>query len=187
MNNYFSLPLRFHTAVAFALLVHVCTGHVHAENKRECLDVQPAGALDGNVIGIQDGDTFDLLTDAKHTYRIRLAEVDAPESGQDFGGVSKQGLASLVFNRPVAASCPSTDCYGRQVCQVFVEALNVNLAQVQGGLAWSEPRYVKNPQIKVAQSEAQISKRGLWSMPAPVPPWEFRRAKKNKSVFKGEL
>ncbi len=38
--------------------------------------------LQGRVVSIADGDTFTLLTANKQQIRIRLAEIDTPESGQ---------------------------------------------------------------------------------------------------------
>ena len=55
----------------------------------------PSYTLRGKAVRIVDGDTFDLLVD-KTTYRIRLAGIDAPEKGQDFGSASKQMLGASV-------------------------------------------------------------------------------------------
>jgi hypothetical protein len=46
----------------------------------------------GKVIAIADGDTLRILTADKRQRIIRLNGIDAPESGQDFGQVSKRHL-----------------------------------------------------------------------------------------------
>ena len=53
----------------------------------------------GKVIGIADGDTLRILTSDKRPLIIRLNGIDAPESGQDFGQVSKRHLSDLVFRQ----------------------------------------------------------------------------------------
>ena len=56
-----------------------------------------AAGLSGRVVSITDGDTFTLLTTDKQQVKIRLAEIDAPESSQPYGNKSKQVLSGLVF------------------------------------------------------------------------------------------
>ncbi len=36
-------------------------------------------AIDGRVVGIQDGDTLTILDAGRNQHRIRLASIDAPE------------------------------------------------------------------------------------------------------------
>ena len=60
-----------------------------------------AGELSGKVIGISDGDTFTLLNADKQQVKIRLAEIDAPESAQPYGNRSKQTLSGLIFSKDV--------------------------------------------------------------------------------------
>ena len=57
--------------------------------------------LRGRVVGGSDGDTFTPLTADKQLVKIRLAEIDAPESGQPYGNRSKQVLSNLVFGKDV--------------------------------------------------------------------------------------
>lgn len=51
------------------------------------------------VIGISDGDTLTVLDKDKQQVKIRLAEIDAPESHQAFGSRSKQSLSNLCFGK----------------------------------------------------------------------------------------
>ena len=60
-----------------------------------------AATLAGRIVGVHDGDTSTLLTASKQSVRIRLAEIDAPESRQPYGQRAKQALSALAFGRPV--------------------------------------------------------------------------------------
>jgi endonuclease YncB( thermonuclease family) len=43
------------------------------------------------------------------------------------------------------------------------------------GLAWHHKKYSSDPVLAEAEEQARRLKKGLWSMPNPVPPWEYRR------------
>jgi endonuclease YncB( thermonuclease family) len=89
------------------------------------------------VDDVIDGDTFDT----SEGYRIRLADVDAPEIGETGYLESAEYLELLVEDKTVTLDIDSisgTDPYGRYVCLVYVEynsthSLNVNQALVDGG------------------------------------------------------
>src|SRR5260221_8326308 len=49
-----------------------------------------AAQLTGRVVGVADGDTLTLLTPDHRQVRIRLAEIDAPESRQPWGARAKK-------------------------------------------------------------------------------------------------
>ncbi|WP_231552524.1 thermonuclease family protein [Oligella urethralis] len=44
------------------------------------LQVQAAEWIQGKVVGVSDGDTVTVLDAGKQRYRIRLDQIDAPES-----------------------------------------------------------------------------------------------------------
>ncbi len=50
-----------------------------------------ADVIKGRVVRVSDGDTIVVLDAQKVQHKIRLAGIDAPESKQAFGQVSKQG------------------------------------------------------------------------------------------------
>lgn len=148
---------------------------------------QPAkgDVLEGKAVHIPDGDTFDLLTDEKKKFRVRMSGIDAPEKAQDYGQVSKEGLGGMMQNQRLKIVVRDVDRYGRSVCDVY--ALKpagetwINLQMVQNGWAWHYKQYSKDPQLAAAEQSARTAKKGLWAQPNPTPPWEFRASKRGKA------
>ena len=90
-----------------------------------------------------------MLDSNKLRHKIRLDGIDAPEKGQPFGERSKQSLSGWVYGKTVSLEWSKVDRYGRFVATVRVAPpgacapgapcnamLNVNLAQIEAGLAW---------------------------------------------------
>lgn len=136
-----------------------------------------AAELRGRVFSIADGYTFTLLTTEKQQVKIRLAEIDAPESGQPYGQKSKQALADLVFQKDVSVRVQTTDRYGRIVGRPYVGDLDVCAEMVRIGAAWAYRQYLRDEHLLAAEAEAKIEKRGLWGLSEVqnVSPWEWRR------------
>lgn len=145
-----------------------------------------AAGIEGRVVGISDGDSVTVLDIDKVQHKIRLAGIDAPEKGQDFGNRSKESLSELVYDQTVLVQTEKKDRYGRDVGKVLVQGVDVSLVQVQRGLAWHYKAYEREQSASdrilydFAENEARASRRGLWVAPDPVPPWDFRRKKRNK-------
>lgn len=129
----------------------------------------------GKCVGVTDGDTIRVIH-AGRAVKIRLEGIDCPEMGQDFGTRAKQFTSSMVFGKEVQIREVTTDRYGRTVARVYVGNLDVCLELVNAGLAWHYKHYSSDPVLARAEEEARVAKRGLWSMPNPIPPWEWRRA-----------
>lgn len=126
------------------------------------------------VIGISDGDTLTLLVDQRPV-KIRLANIDAPESGQAWGNRSKQSLSELCWGKDAAYDTQTVDRYGRTVAVVYCGGIEANRAQVERGMAWVYPRYNRDPSLLQLQEQAKAEQRGLWADREPVPPWEWRK------------
>lgn len=67
-----------------------------------------ATELTGKVVGVSDGDTLTLLVPDGASFKqvkVRLGEIDTPESAQPYGERAKQQLSDLAFGRQARASC----------------------------------------------------------------------------------
>ena len=126
-------------------------------------------SLSGRSVAGADGDTLTLLDDSFE---------------QPFGNVAKSSLSGLAFGRTAQALCAKTDRYHRLVCTVRVNGRDVGLVQIERGLGWHYKRYEKeqSPDDRLAyaaaEREARAAHRGLWVDRAPVPPWDWRHAKR---------
>jgi len=131
------------------------------------------------VVGISDGDTIKVLYNGKQE-KIRLYGIDCPEGFQDFGKKAKKFTSAAVFGKTVSVKPIDTDRYGRTVGIVIYAGgtMNLNAELIRAGYAWVYLQYCKRPECKMwefIEVTARDEKNGLWSMPNPVPLWEFRR------------
>ena len=128
----------------------------------------------GRCVGVSDGDTISVMHNGRAN-KIRLEGIDCPELGQDFGMRAKQFTSAMVFGKDVEVREFNLDRYGRTVARVLVDGKDLSLELVKAGLAWHYRQYSSERVLAQAQIEARLAKRGLWSMPDPVPPWVYRR------------
>lgn len=133
----------------------------------------------GTVVGVSDGDTISVLKD-REKVKVRLVEIDAPEKGQAYGNRSKQALSALVHGKQVEIKEHGTDRYGRTLGRIYQSGLDVNAEMVRRGMAWVYVKYAKDQGLYQIQAEAREQRRELWADKEPVPPWEWRRARKTE-------
>jgi micrococcal nuclease len=107
------------------------------------------------VVGITDGDTVRVLNAAHQLTKCRLYGIDAPEKAQPFGEKSKQSLSDMIFHKMIDIEITDQDQYGRSICRIALNGVDVNLVQVRRGLAWHYKRYSHD----AAYAEAEISAR----------------------------
>ncbi len=132
----------------------------------------------GKVVGIADGDSFTLLTEDEQQVRIRLAEIDAPERGQPYGGRSREQLAVLIFGEKVVVDVQTTDRYGRTVGRPYKGDLDVCAEMVRTGAAWVYRKYLQDRRLLELEKDAREAGRGIWGLTEAEnqPPWEWRRS-----------
>lgn len=134
----------------------------------------------GKVIRVLDGDTLDIFEQGR-PLRVRLAHIDAPEKGQAFAERSRQTLAELCAGQFATVEQIDTDRYDRTVGEVSCLGISANQRLVQEGMAWVYRKYTPTSHpYYAAEALARQSRRGLWTEQDPVPPWEWRRARRSK-------
>ena len=135
------------------------------------------------VVGIADGDTLTVRCGSPGAYeqlRVRINAIDAPERSQDFGSVSRTSLSDLCFKKNAKVIPDGNRSYDRIVATVECEGTDVATHQVRTGLAWVETRYAaKRQDLFPLEKAARQQRIGLWSLPNPVKPSEFRHQSKN--------
>lgn len=144
-------------------------------------EVKALKTFTGKVVGIKDGDTFEILFDGQ-SERVRLAEIDCPESAQPFGKAAKQYASDLCFGKEVTVDTGGKrDRYGRVVGTVVTtDGINVNEELVKAGLAWHYKDYSDSEKIARMEVAAREGKAGLWADKNPVAPWNWRKNKRKR-------
>jgi endonuclease YncB( thermonuclease family) len=145
-----------------------------------------ADTLTGRVVRVTDGGTVVILDAGNVQHKIRLTGIDAPERGQAYGTKSKEYLSGSVAGKFVVVEYDKRDRYERILGKVLLSDQDMNLEQIKAGLAWHYKKY-QNEQttadrVKYSDAEraARMEKRGLWHDANPVPPWEYRQAKRQQ-------
>jgi endonuclease YncB( thermonuclease family) len=139
-----------------------------------------ASTLIGDVVAVHDGDTITLQNKSGQK-KIRLAGIDAPELNQPFGVESRIALREAVLDKAVLVETSKSDKFGRVVGRVILDGQDINLKQVQIGMAWVYREYLKelSKEDKVLYLEAEVQSKavvaGLWNESNPVEPWIWRK------------
>lgn len=146
---------------------------------------RPDAPVIAKVIAVIDGDTLLLMplnaSVAKpRFYKLRLADIDAPELNQPFGQQAKRDLAELVLHQHVRVVAVATDRYGRRIGWVNLPQsanaeIDVNAELVQRGGAWALSRSRRAAHLQTMQQRAQRIRRGLWADEEATPPWVWRK------------
>jgi endonuclease YncB( thermonuclease family) len=154
------------------------------------LAAQPATAkrLDGVFTVVKDANVV-VLDYGEGTYDIRLYGTEAPADGQPFAEEAKAFVREALLGRNAAIRFKWRNAEGEMVSRIFYrpngdpDAAERDLAVdlVSAGLAWLRPGARYRPEITgetdkltAALLEAQASRRGIWSVTAPVAPWTYR-------------
>lgn len=134
----------------------------------------------GRVVGIIDGDTYDILIDGNNSVRIRMEGIDAPEKGMPYYKKAKRYLSDLCFDKTVRLEIRNTDKHGRKVAFSYLEdGTELSHEMIKAGLAWHFKKYNSDDDLAKLEIEAQNAKIGIWSIENPMSPWENRALHRN--------
>ena len=148
------------------------------------LGVSPAVALADQVVSVGDGDTLRVMRGGRRL-NVRLACIDAPESGQQpYGAKARSALQQLApIGSEVSLRVQAIDRYGRTVAEVIRGGTNVNLALVQQGQAFVYWQYIQRCDrngYNSAERTAESRRLGVWTVPGGITrPWDWRKQQRS--------
>ncbi len=168
-------------------------------NKQKVVGTAAANRIDeiyllveGKVKIVDDGDTLIVETKDGNLYTVRMQGIDAPEEKQDFGAKSQKKLSDLILGKDVTVIVRKKDSLNRYIGTVYVGGQDINLKQIEAGLAWHFKKYgyeqtEENQKIyEQAEQKARTEKSGLWKNKNPVEPSIFRGDRETTEVDKKE-
>lgn len=146
------------------------------------------------VVGITDGDTLTARCGRIGDYeqvKVRIAAIDAPEKAQPFGERSRQALARLCIREDAVIRDVAIDRYGRTVADVSCNGQDVGSTMVSQGWAWvydyDRIATKRGGGLFKLQDAARAQHSGLWADATPVPPWDWRKQKRETQRPRAEF
>lgn len=134
----------------------------------------------GKIVGILDGDTYDILMHGNETVRVRMEGIDAPEKGMPFYKAAKNYLSTLCFGKQVRLKISGKDNHDRTLAFSYLEdGTELSHEMLKAGLAWHFKKYNSDADLAQLEKEAQGAKIGIWSTDNPMPPWDNRALHRN--------
>jgi micrococcal nuclease len=165
-----------YTIATFILFNISCTS---SSSDKEAIKANLTSQLPNNtVVKIVDGDTYDIILNGIQT-RIRMQGIDTPERGMDYYKVAKEYLGKLCLHQKVSVVGTEKDRYGRLLAKSYLpDGREIGEEMIRAGMAWHFTKYSNDPTLARLEREARAARIGLWSIPNPIAPWDFRKKKK---------
>jgi micrococcal nuclease len=137
----------------------------------------PDAAVTAQLVYASDGDSGVLAVGAEK-WKFRLAGIDTPEATQAYGLEAKAAFLGRARGHDLRAAVIDTDQYGRKVVELSDESGSINDWLLATGNAWHFVKYDKSAARAALAAKAKAQRLGLWASASPLPPWEFRAAKR---------
>ncbi len=129
-----------------------------------------------HVVNVHEGHTITALYQGRYE-RIRLHGIDCPEQDQAYGREAMETTAGLTLYKNVTIDEKGRDRDGRILADVRLpDGQSLNRELVRSGTCWwYRKRAPADGELERLESEARSAHKGLWAVPDPVPPWEWRK------------
>lgn len=157
-------------SIRLALVLSTAAGVTQVEAKR----------LDGIFTSLQATEVL-VMDYGSGTYDVRILGIDAPEPGQPFAEEARAFVRDLAVGREGYLRFRARNAAGEMVSRVYVGGHDIALELLRAGLAWRLPSATYKPRaegladdLTAAEAEGRAAKRGIWSQPGAISPWEFR-------------
>ena len=158
-------------SLLFSLLSTGCTWNKdnHQSTGRE-------GVLNGKVIAVIDGDTYEALLPGNQTIKVRMEGIDAPERGMPFYKKSRQYLAGMCFKEQVTIHVTGKDRHERALAFTYLpDGRELSREMLKAGMAWHYKQYNSDTALANLENEARVLRKGLWIDENPMAPWTNRK------------
>lgn len=140
--------------------------------------IVPAPTVKGKVVSVAEGDTLTVLQGTQE-WKIRVKGIDAPDPGQPFSVRAKKFVSDLCLGKTVTVLVCGYERGGPVLGPVTLpDGTDLGAEVVRAGFAWWYKPFAHPVEgYGRLEDEARRAKRGLWSIPNPIPPWEWRAAR----------
>jgi micrococcal nuclease len=132
-----------------------------------------AQSYNGTIIRVIDGDTFVFQT-TEGSLTVRMLGTDAPERDLPFSKESSDFLKQYL-NKDAIFKASGDDRYSRTLGVLYIDGKDINLLSIKSGFSWHFKRYSSDIQYDQAEESARKNKLGLWALPNPIHPWDWRK------------
>ena len=119
-----------------------------------------ARVIDGDTVSVSCRSCSSCLIGKSH--KVRLAEIDAPESKQPYGSEAKSALSDMILGKEVVVEYSKRDRYRRIIGNIYLGKIWINQELVARGAAWHYKKYSSNPHLAKAETVAREDNLGLW-------------------------
>ena len=142
-----------------------------------------AAEFSARVVSVIDGDDIVVRHNGLNE-DVRLYGIDCPEEGQAYGRRAKEFTTKLAYHKTVKVQTYGPDAFGRTIANVILpDGRLLNYELIKAGLAWWFRRYApENEELAKLEKEARTSKKELWKDPNPIPPWVFRKLRRDQPL-----
>ena len=134
-----------------------------------------AQTFTGKVTEVVKGDVL-VIAHGEKPEKVRVAGVDCPELAQPFGPEAKKFTSDLVLNKDVSVEQLGTDNEGKTIARITLwDGRSLDEELLTEGMGWYYEMHPGNSEsLRRLAAKAITAKKGLWTDPAPLAPWDFR-------------